>query len=189
VQRAGIAVDTMKVKLYDDAEGVQVDSAYTDETGAYGFSNVRAGRWMVKVSPPGSDDLEYVRFFIDLVADGAPATIPPFDIASHGFDLIAPADGSVEARPSVSSPLRLEWSLYQATYEWTSARISDQANLPVWASSVGQTTHADWDGVGNDGSYAGQPAPPGHYLWRVKIRLPYGVQAATRQRAFRLRPQ
>ncbi|MGH7731155.1 MAG: carboxypeptidase-like regulatory domain-containing protein [Candidatus Eiseniibacteriota bacterium] len=186
VLRAGVPVVGMEVKLYQDPGGVQAGSALTDGAGAYGFANVPAGRWMVKVSPPDTSDLGYVRYFIDLATAGAPAMVPPFDIASHGFWLVAPADGAAEPLPNMRAGLHLEWSAYRATYLWTSARVSDSTGASVWSSPAGQATFADWDGTGNEGSYSGQHVRSGPYQWRVRIRLPNGVQAASRQRVLDL---
>ena len=187
VLRAGAAVSDIAVKLYDDPGGTLFGSEVTDGSGVYGFANVPAGRWMVKVSPSQPSDLGYVRYFFELSASGAPAEIPPFDISAHGFDLVDPVDGSIAPPPSAGTPLRMTWSPYQSTYAWTSARVSDSTGVSVWASTAAQTTEADWNGIGNDGPYAGQAVVAGRYLWRVRIRLPNGVQGATRQRVVELR--
>lgn len=182
VFRAGLALAGMEVKLYQDPSGALFDTTRTDASGAYGFANVPAGRWMVKVSPLDPSDLAYVRYFLDVPAGGAAAEVPPFDVSAHGFDLIAPADGSAQPLPSSQALVHFAWSPYQGSYVNESARVSDSTSVLVWASPTGQATAADWDGTGNDGSYAGKPAAPGHYRWRVKIRLAYDVQAATRER-------
>jgi SdrD B-like protein len=182
VSRSGVAVAGMEVKLYQDPSGVLFDTTRTDASGAYGFANVPAGRWMVKVSPSDPNDLAYVRYFLDVAAGGVAAEVPPFDVAAHGFGLISPTDGSAQPLPTSNALMRFAWSLYQGSYVNTSARVADSTGVLVWASAAGQGSAADWDGTGNDGSYAGRPAAPGHYRWRVKIRLAYDVQAATRER-------
>lgn len=187
VSRSGTPLGGFKVKLYDDTTGLQVDSTVTDASGAYGFSGVAAGKWMVKVSPTDLGDFGYVRYFLDLSAAGQTAVVPPFDVFAHGLDLLSPADGTDTNPPTFSSPLHFSWSTYQAAFSWMNARLSDAADNPAWASAQGQATSADWNGIGNDGTYAGTVLPAGTYSWRVKIHLGSGVQAATRVRDLILR--
>jgi len=187
VNRAGAAVAGFKVKLYNDATGAQVDSTFTDATGAYGFANVPTGTWMIKVSPTDPGDLGYVRFFLDLATSGQAATIPPFDVSAHGIALAAPSDGAAVNAPTFSAPLLFSWSSYQAPLSWMNARISDAQDVQSWTSPQGQATAADWNGLGNDGPYAGAPVPPGTYQWRVKLHLGNAVQAATRVRTLTVR--
>ena len=182
VERSGTALAAFKVKLYDDTSGLQVDSTLTDASGAYGFSGVSAGRWMVKVSPVDPADLGYVRYFFTLSAAGQAASVPRFDVSAHGIDLVTPADSVTLSVPSFASPLHFNWSSYSAPFIWMNARVSDPQDVLVWGSPQGQSTSADWNGLGNDGAYAGAPAPPGTYQWRVKLHLGNGVQAATRVR-------
>ncbi len=182
VVRAGVAVPGMKVKLYDDLEQSQVDSTLTDGAGAYGFAGVGPGHWLVKVSPTLASDLGYVRFFFDITTAGQSVAIPPFDVDARGFDLVAPADSTVQARPTFSSALTFQWSAYQGTYLWSSARVDDSLGVLAWASPQGTQSQAGWNGLGNQGSYVGAPVPAGRYAWRVKLRLPAGVQAASRVR-------
>jgi hypothetical protein len=182
VNRSGAALAAFKVKLYDDTTGLQVDSTFTDAAGAYGFSGVPAGSWMVKVSPVDPGDLGYVRYFFTLSAAGQTAAIPSFDVSAHGIGLVTPADSVSLSTPSFSSPLHFSWAMYQATFLWMNARVSDMQDVLVWGSPQGQATSADWNGLGNDGIYAGAAAPAGTYQWRVKLHLGNGVQAATRVR-------
>ena len=187
VNRSGTALTGFKVKLYDDATGVQVDSTFTDAGGAYGFSGVGAGQWMVKVSPTDPGDLGYVRFFLDLSTAGQAAAIPPFDVSAHGIALAAPSDGATVDPPTFSAPLHFSWSPYQAPLSWMNARISDSLDVLAWASPQGQATSADWNGLGNQGPYAGAPLPAGTYEWRIKLHLGNAVQAATRVRTLTVR--
>ena len=182
VNRAGTSLAGFKVKLYNDTAGAQVDSTFTDAGGSYGFSGVPAGAWMVKVSPTDPGDLGYVRFFFALSTSGQSATVPPFDVSAHGIALSAPSDGASLVQPTFSSPLRFSWTSYQAPLSWMNARISDTQDVLAWASPQGQATTADWNGLGNQGSYAGAAVPAGTYQWRVKLHLGNAVQAATRVR-------
>jgi len=186
VSRAGTPLAAFKVKLYDDVTGAQVESTFTDASGAYGFSGIPAGKWMVKVSPIDPGDLGYVRYFLDFAASGQTAVVPAFDVSAHGIALATPADQASTSPPSFSSPLRFSWSSYQAPLSWMNARLSDTQDVLAWASPQGQATSADWNGMGNDGPYAGAAVPPGTYGWRVKLHLGNGVQAATRVRVLTL---
>ena len=61
--------------------------------------------------------------------------------------------------------------------------MDDSLGVLAWASPQGTQSQAGWNGLGNQGSYTGAPVPAGRYAWRVKLRLPAGVQAASRVRA------
>lgn len=183
VNRAGAASPGIKVKLYDDLEQVQVDSTFVDAAGGYGFSGVGVGHWMVKVSPTLATDLGYVRFFFDVTTAGQTVVVPPFDIDAHGFGLVAPPDSLRTPPPTFSAPLTFQWTAYQDTYLWASARLDDSLGTLAWASPQGTQTSAAWNGLGNQPGYSGAPVPRGRYSWRVKLRLPNGVQAASRSRA------
>jgi hypothetical protein len=182
VQRSGAPVVGQKVKLYDDLEGIQLDSTFTAADGSYGFDGVGIGKWLVKVSPASPDDLGYVRWFFDLSSAGAAVAVPPLDVAAHGFVLQAPDDASRMARPSFSSSLDFSWSAYGAPYLWASVRLSDSTGVLAWSSNQEPSTQASWNGVGNEGSYSGRILAPGRYVWRVKLRLPNSVQAASHER-------
>ena len=186
VARAGQPLPGLKVKLYDDATGVLAESTFAAASGAYGFAGVPAGRWMVKVSSAEPGDFGYVRYFFDLASAGETRAVPPFDLAAHGLALEAPAAGATVARPDFSSPLAFSWSAYQAPFQWTSAQVSDSSGVAVWSAPRTQATTASWNGFGNEGPYAGLPAPAGRYRWRVKVRLPNTVQAATVERELAL---
>jgi len=183
VTRAGVPVAGERVKLYDDASAVVVDSALTTSEGYYSIPAPAAGHWMVKVSSSLPGDLGYVRF--QFTSDGLSngLLVPPLDLAAHGFDLDEPVDSAMVSAPNIIAPLHFSWSAYQASYRWASARITDTLGNQVWASALLPSTSADWNGVGNsDPPYLGQVVPPGRYWWRVKLHLHNGVQAASRQR-------
>jgi hypothetical protein len=188
VHRSGTPVAGLRVKIVDDATQVVRDSSFTDGGGRYGFSGIAAGKWMVKVSPSDPGDLGYVRCFVTLAHDGAAAVIPPFDIAPHGLDLVAPNDSEAASAPTIVTPLTFQWRPYQAAFQWMSVHVEDVAGNGVWVSPSSQGTQAEWNGLGNDGAWAGRTAPPGPYQWRVKARLANGVQAATRVRTLVLQP-
>jgi hypothetical protein len=182
VSRTGAPLENFKVKLYEDVSGVQVDSTTTTVAGEYGFAGVPAGRWMVKVSPVDAGDLGYVRYFFSIASAGERQVLPPFDVSSHGLGLVTPAAGVTVQRPGFAAPLTFAWNAYGAPYQWTSARVSDSLGATVWSSIHSQGTSASWNGLGNDGAYTGQAAPPGRYRWRVRVRLSNSVQAATTER-------
>lgn len=185
VKRSGVAVAGEWVKLYNDATDALVDSALTNSGGAYGLPAAPAGQWMVKVSSAIPGDFGYVRFLF--ASSGGPVEVPPLDLAAHGFEAISPADSATVPQPNIVAPLHLTWAAYQGTYKWSSAHVTDTLGVRVWISAQGRATSADWNGIGNtDPLYVGRMAPPGRYAWRVKIHLPNGVHAATRQRLITL---
>ncbi len=186
VSRGAVAAAAVKVKLYDDASGTQVDSVLTGSDGAYGFDGVPPGSWMVKVSGPTATDLGYVRWFFATASAGQGVVVPPFDIAAHGFDLISPTDGANVPRPGFTSPLTFSWSAYGAPYLWAAVHIDDPAGTLAWASAQAPVTQVSWNGIGNEGPYAGQALAAGAWSWRVKLRFANSVQGASRERVLNL---
>ncbi|MEO5988598.1 MAG: hypothetical protein ABIU54_05465 [Candidatus Eisenbacteria bacterium] len=181
VLRSGVAIGDEWVKLYDNATGVLLDSALTNSAGQYSIPAGSAGLRLVKVSSSLPGDFGYVRYLFTGTGDSM--EMPPLDLAAQGFDLATPADSAMVAQPNPIAPIHFTWTPYQGTYKWSGARVADSLGVQVWSSAQGRETAADWNGVGNsDPPYTGQLAPPGRYQWRVKIHLPNGVQAATRQR-------
>ena len=183
VTRGAVPAVAVKVKLYDDGSGVQVDSVLTASDGAYGFDGVPAGSWMVKVSGPEATDLGYVRWFFATAAAGQSVVVPPFDIAAHGFDQVSPADAASVPRPGFSTPLTFTWTGYAAPYLWAAVHIDDANGTLAWASAQAPVTSVAWNGMGNTGPYAGQALAAGSWSWRVKLRFANDVQGASRQRA------
>jgi hypothetical protein len=186
VERAAAPVSGEWVKLYDDQTGALTDSSLTGGGGAYGFGPVPAGEWMVKASSAAPGDLGYVRYIFQ--GPVSSLEVPPLDLYAFGFDLLQPADSATVPRPNIFAPLHFAWSPYGAPYRWASARITDTLGVTVWSSAMIPATAADWNGVGNDGAYAGQPVSPGRYLWRVRLHLPNSVHAASRQRQIVISP-
>ena len=186
VTRGAVPAVAVKVKLYDDGSGVQVDSVLTASDGAYGFDGVPAGSWMVKVSGPEATDLGYVRWFFATSSPGQVVAVPPFDIAAHGFDALSPADGAAVPRPGFSTPLVFRWSAYAGPALWSAVYLDDANGDLAWQSPQVPSTEASWNGVGNQNSYAGQVLGVGRWYWRVKLRFAYDVQGASRQRALDL---
>lgn len=186
VSRGAVAAAAVKVKLYDDASGAQVDSVLSGSDGAYGFDGVPAGNWMVKVSGPTASDLGYVRWFFATAAAGQSVVVPPFDIDAHGFDLVTPADGANVPRPGFSSPLTFAWSAYGAPYLWAAVHVDDPVGTLAWSSAQAPVTQVSWNGVGNEGPYSGQALAAGPWTWRVKLRFANNVQGASRERALNL---
>ena len=186
VTRAGNPVPGESVKLYQDPSGALRDSSVTDAQGDYGFGPVPSGQWMAKVSSVAGGDLSYVRYIFQ--GPSSSLELPPMDLFAYGFDLLQPADSAAMPQPSIISPIHFAWSAYGAPYRWASARITDTLGVLVWQSALVPSTSADWNGVGNDGVYAGKVVQPGRYSWRVKLHLPNSVQAASRQRQIVIAP-
>ncbi len=186
VRRAGAPAVAIKVKLYDDASGVQRDSVLAGADGSYGFDGLPAGRWMVKVSGPLAEDLGYVRWFFTTSSLGQVVAVPPFDVAAHGFDQLSPADSASVPRPGFSTPLVFRWSAYAAPALWSAVYLDDANGELAWQSAQVPSTQASWNGVGNQNGYAGQMLGAGRWYWRVKLRFAYDVQGASRQRTLDL---
>lgn len=186
VYRGAAAASGVKVKLYDDVAGVQRDSVLAGADGSYGFDGLPAGRWMVKVSGPLPDDLGYVRWFFETASAGQSVAVPPFDIAAHGFDPLTPADLAIAPRPGFSTPLVFRWSAYVAPALWSAVYLDDANGAGAWTSAQVPSTEASWNGVGNQGSYAGRTLGAGRWYWRVKLRFANDVQGASRERALDL---
>ncbi|MBI5709808.1 MAG: hypothetical protein HZC42_05790 [Candidatus Eisenbacteria bacterium] len=183
VTRAGGPIAGKSVKLYSTASGALLDSLLTDATGGYGFPSAPSGEVMVKVSSDDSLDFAYVRYIFTRSSSVERDSIPPMDLRAYGCAAIAPVSGARVPVPSPNAPLAFSWTPMSVagTIKYR-ARLADAADSTVWESTRDIGTSALFNGIGTFGAYAGMLLGPGEYQWRVKVRFPTGVTAATRQR-------
>ncbi len=184
VTRAARAWSGAPVKLYDATAGAQLDSLAADGTGYYGFDRAPAGGVMVKVSSTDTLDFAYVRYILVRGTATERDSVPPFETRTGGCAPLAPAAGAGVPTPSPAAPLTFAWSPVGGnTGARYKARLADARDSTVWESTRDFATSAAFNGIGSAGAYAGALVPPGAYQWRVKVKFPDGVQAATREQA------
>jgi hypothetical protein len=189
VLRSGVPLTRQTVKLYDDLEATYLDSVVTDDTGHYGFGSAPAGGVMVKVTSLRPGDFRYVRYIFQRTSAASRDSVPPLDVWAYGCRLLAPEEGANLEQPSPSLPLEFTWTpmtgMASARYR---VRLVDTADTLVWESSRDLETTASFNGIGTNAEYAGQFVSTGTFNWRVKVRLPNDVSAATEERGITFRP-
>lgn len=184
VLRGGQPLGGRLVKLYDANEVVLLDSLRSDTSGQYGFMSAPAGDVMVKVSSLDTLELGYVRYIVTRSSSSERDSIPPFDLFAYGCTPLEPAAGAAVPSPNPAAALTFTWAPMtipgNIRYK---VRLADAQDSTVWESIRDVGTSAEFNGIGTFGSYTAQLVGPGTYSWRVKVRLPNGVQAATATRS------
>ncbi len=189
IERGGLPLAGQLVKLYDESETVLFDSLRSDPSGEYGFESAPSGGVMVKVSSLDTLDFGYVRYILTRGSDAERDSIPPMDLRAYGCRPLDPPPGAGVPAPDPSSPLTFRWAPMSlaGTIKYK-VRLADAQDSTVWESVREVGTSADFNGIGTFGVYAATLVGPGAYTWRVKVRLPNGVQAATAPRTIVFTP-
>ena len=175
----------LEVDLRTDA-GQEVATTTTRRSGSFGFADVTPGTWEIKVSAGGPGDFESVTRGFQLGPDPAPLSLPPVDVHAYGASAIEPVDGASVTAPSFIEPLIFRWTRPDMPGVTAHVQLYDAAGSPVWFSSALQTDQVPWNGLGNQGTYQGQPVGPGQYTWRVKFILPDSSEGRTGSRRLAL---
>jgi len=175
--RHGAPLVDEKVKLRD-LSGAEIDSDRTDARGRYEFSGVPAGTWELRVRTDVPGDFETVTVMFD-VPESVTVDLPPADVFSFGCDTRDPKDGEALATPSFFQPLEFKWNQPDRSVAWMNARLYDASDQAVWYSTKDVETSALFNGIGNQGPYAGQTIPAGEYWWRLKVGLADSIEATT----------
>src|SRR5262249_37840243 len=94
-----------------------------------------------------------------------------------------PADGVRLPAPNPSQPVTFRWTMPSIPGVMARVQVFDATAKPVWYSPSVQLTEVPWNGLGNQGSYAGTFASPGNYTWRLKSAFPDPSQARVATRS------
>lgn len=178
VLRAAQPASDLEVELRDAGDALVIATTSTDAFGAFGFTDVPAGEWEIKVSGEGSDDFDSVTRAFVLAAERSVA-LPTFDISAHGAGLASPADSTQLARPNPFSPLAFHWALPATGCLSARVQVYDESGERAWSSNKALATDVAWNGLGNEGEYAGSLVPAGLYRWRVRFALADSTEART----------
>lgn len=177
VMRAGGAASDIEVELSNPDSTAVTARVYSNWEGLYEFFDVAAGAWEVKVSGGDEGDFDSISLLLDLPTADTLFTIASVDIFAHGALPLTPPDSSTQAIPNPFSPLRFAWELPTTTASWARVQLYDLEGQRVWNSEKNLVSEANWNGIGNEGDYAGEIIPAGDYYWRVKIHFPDGTEA------------
>jgi len=175
VERAASPAAAIDVELRTSA-GQPVSSTTTTRSGSYGFDVTSSGSWEVKISAGQNGDFDAVTHPIQF-QDPGPLSVPPIDIFAHGAAALGPASGASVPVPSATQPLTFRWTLPAISGARARVQLFDLQGVAVWSSSWLSAGEVAWDGVGNQGSSTGVPAPAGSYAWRIKFSLPDSSEA------------
>lgn len=183
VERAGEEGEDLDVDLRDAQTAVVVAAVETDDDGEYTFSDIGAGRWEVKISGGEDGDFDSVSKVFTLSEDTELAVLPTLDIHGYGMLLQAPTAGGSYPVPSLFSPIEFAWTLPSRSFVSARVQLYDLSGDRVWSSEKAYTETALWNGIGNEGNYAGETVPAGTYYWRVKLELGDETEARTESNA------
>jgi len=185
VVRAGEAAEELKVELRRAADATVIDSTDTDDDGEFAFADVGPGLWEVKVSGDEEGDFEALTAEFTVAAPESLMALGALDVWAYGAMPIEPEDGARVARPTLFAPLLLQWRLPSRAADWARAQVYDVAGEAVWFSDKRVSTEVTWNGLGSEGTYAGQFVPAGDYTWRVKVGFADGSEARLDRRQVR----
>ncbi len=169
VTRDSLPIEDIKVKLVQTSTDSLFDSDRTDPTGRFGFNEVGAGDWTLKVK--SSDPADFAGVEIDFVFASAETTFdtPPLELSLAGFGVSAPENGDTLSTPGFSSPLGFTWTIPEGSTETAQIRFYAETGEPIWYSDPIAGESLLWNGLGNRGEYVGQFVTAGTYRWRVRV--------------------
>jgi hypothetical protein len=169
VMRDSIPVQNMKVKL----QVIDTDSAYavdrTDGRGRYGFSDIAAGSWTVKVTSADPRDFAGVTYTFTFPQDRPSFEVPALDMSLDGLSPSEPADSATVPVAGFSDPMTFSWSPPRKEVWTVQVRLYDASGDPVWFSDKRQSDSIVWNGIGNQGTHLNRPTLPGAYQWRLRM--------------------
>jgi hypothetical protein len=175
--REANAADGLDVELRTLGGGAVVAATSTDAGGRFSFADVTAGDWEIKVSGDEPGDFDSVSQEFQLVDPEETLDLLPLDISAYGAAVEEPPDGATLAPPTLFEPTTFSWKLPDTEVAWARVQLYDEDGDAVWSSAKEVTEQADWNGIGNEGSYVGIAVSAGTYSWRVKLELAAGLQA------------
>ncbi len=184
VERDGDEADDVDVDLRDAETAVVVAAVETDDDGEYTFSDIGAGRWEVKISGEEDGDFDSVSKVFTLTQDAELMVLPALDIHAYGIELEVPTKGGAYPIPTLFSPITFAWTSPSRSFLSARVQLYDRSGDRIWSSEKEHTESALWNGIANEGEYAGGSVRPGTYYWRVKLELGDETEARTESLTF-----
>lgn len=177
--RAEQPADGLDVEI-EDAETGETAAATVTVGGQFGFAEIPAGRWEIKVSGADAGDFDSVSRVFEL--DSADPLQPPleFDVWAFGCQSLAPAAGVRLPRPNVFAPLTFRWvnpSGGRVELDGVRVFVYTAAGDRIWTSEKLVAAELSWNGVANAGDLAGQAVPAGDYYWRLRVDFVDSLEA------------
>jgi hypothetical protein len=186
VLRGSAPAIRVDVELHNVASDAKVFDTSTNRYGLYGFPDVPAGIWEVRVESDVPGDFASVsRQFYRTDSDGQ-LRLPNFDVSTRGGGLVSPAAGAATIVPTPFDPLDFRWSSPDVAGTIAHVQLSDSLGQDVWKSSRAMADSVRWYGYGSEGLYENTPVTPGVYEWRVKFEFADTTEARTERRLLRL---
>ncbi len=176
VLRAGLPAAALKVEIRDE-QGVSLMDVDSDSNGGYGFAELPAGNWEVKVSGSDPSDFDSISRAFVLADSGDLHIMPILDIHAGGATTLTPEPGELLPRPSPREPVAFNWELPELAINSARVNLYDEVGVPVWSSQKDSTSTAQWNGIGSEIGYRDQIVAGDNYTWRVKLELADGTEA------------
>jgi hypothetical protein len=166
-------------------DGRLMASTHTADSGGYGIQVDASGAWEIKAVGNLPGDFDSIVFDFAYLAP-AREVIPSLDVYAYGGGAIEPADSATAAAPTPIQPLTFQWAMPGRVDPRARVQCLDAAGNLVWLSSWLDTTQVAWNGLENQGAFAGHIATPGSYTWRMKFGFPDSSEGHSPFRSLRL---
>lgn len=169
ILRDDVPVQSFKVELRDPETNETRYDDRTDASGVFTLAGVGAGRWVLRADSQESSDWSRCVFEFDVMRPDTVLTLPDIDVSNRGLRIEEPEDGDKESVPSVFDPMEFGWR-HEGLTGPVQVRLYEDSDggRGVWFSNETTATVVRWNGLANQGSFAGRPVPPGAYRWRLR---------------------
>ncbi len=167
-------------------DGRLITSTHTTSSGSYGIQVDASGTWEIKIVGNRAGDFDNLTRTFQFQAPQI-VVMPPLDVYAYGAQAIQPDESTSAPAPSPIQPLTFRWTMPERPGASARVQFFDAAGKPVWYSNWLDTTQVAWNGLANQGAWAGHPAAAGVYTWRMKFGFPDSSEAHTAYRALTLK--
>lgn len=177
--RAGAPAGGLDAELRDAETAETVGSTVT-QGGRFEFADIPPGHWEIKVSGDDPGDFDSVSRTLLLANADSLYELPDFEVWAYGCAVLEPQDGSSLPRPNLFAPLTFRWTLPSGSnreLDWVRAYLYTAAGDQVWTSDRILAAEVAWNGIGNEGDFAGLPVAAGAYYWRLKLAFTDSLEA------------
>lgn len=167
--RDDVPVSGESVRLEIAGQDSIVAETRTGDTGYFYFAEVESGGWVLRADSEDPWDFARVTYEFSFLGPDTELVAPDLDLSLKGLVLTNPEEGEARGLPDLFDPVLFQWDFPEGMASRAEARVYDADGDPVWYSAETLDEEVRWNGLGNQGDYAGQTATAGTYQWRLIV--------------------